>query len=62
MTVLASVLATCTPSSRNDGLPLRSRTRFSEKTTSSAVTGEPSEKVAPCLSFSVSFLPSGDCS
>lgn len=32
-------LATSTPSSRNDGVPFMSRTRVSEKTTSSAVTG-----------------------
>jgi hypothetical protein len=45
VTVLSSTFATVTPSSRNDGLPAMPCTRWSEKTMSSAVTGEPSEKV-----------------
>lgn len=45
--VVSSVLATSTPSSRKDGVPFMSRTRVSENTTSSAVSGEPSANVAP---------------
>src|SRR5918997_2977860 len=46
-TVESSFLATVTPSSRNDGLPFTPITRCSEKTTSSAVTGLPSEDTHP---------------
>ena len=60
MIVEASTLVTVTPASRKDGLPFRPATRFSEKTTSSAVTGLPSENVAPWRSLRVSVLPSGE--
>jgi hypothetical protein len=61
-TVESSFLATVTPSSRKDGLPFMPITRCSEKTTSSAVTGLPSENTRPVAIVRVSVLASGDSS
>jgi hypothetical protein len=62
VTVVSSTFATVTPSIRKLGLPLTWATRFSEKTTSSAVIGVPSEKTTSSRSPMVWVRPSAETS
>ena len=57
-TVEASTASAVTPSIRNEPLPLSSRTRLSEKATSAASTGEPSENTASSRSVNVNSVAS----
>ena len=52
-TVVSSFASAVTPSNRKEGLPFSSRIRLSEKATSVAVSGVPSEKTASSRSVNV---------